>query len=277
MMDGAYFVGRGELLAWINSTLDLSLTKIEQTASGAAACQLIDALHPGVVPMSKVNFGAKSEYEYINNYKVLQNAFNKLNIEKHVEVNKLVKGRPLDNIEFMQWFKSYFDSVTGGKGLEGYDPTARRAAKGGSKVAAPARPVGSARNKPAGGNAPTVPANGPGANSPVKPKVPVFSQANKSAAAAAAAAASADEIRQLSEQVTELKLTVDNVEKERDFYFSKLRDIEILCQMDELKSVPIMATIERILYATDEEESRQAMLETQRELVGAVEGEAGVM
>lgn len=38
-----------------------------------------------------------------------------------------------------------------------------------------------------------------------------------------------------------------------------------------------MATIERILYATDEEESRQAMLETQRELVGAVEGEGAVM
>eukprot|EP00192_Tetraselmis_astigmatica_P021075 CAMPEP_0117679704 /NCGR_PEP_ID=MMETSP0804-20121206/17953_1 /TAXON_ID=1074897 /ORGANISM="Tetraselmis astigmatica, Strain CCMP880" /LENGTH=264 /DNA_ID=CAMNT_0005489137 /DNA_START=402 /DNA_END=1193 /DNA_ORIENTATION=+ len=259
MMDGAYFVGRGELLAWINSTLCLNLTKIEQTASGAAACQLVDALHPGVIPMSKVNFNAKNEYEYINNYKVLQNAFNKLNIDKHVEVNKLVKGRPLDNIEFMQWFKSYFDQVTGGKGVEGYDASARRQAgsKGGAKTSA--RPAGSAR-KPANATAPTPVGMSPSAAA--KPKVPIYSANRK--AENNALAASQDQINQLNEEVTELKLTVDNVEKERDFYFSKLRDIEILCQMDELKSVPIMATIERILYATDEEESRQAMLETQR-------------
>ena len=40
-------------------------------------------------------------------------------------------------------------------------------------------------------------------------------------------------------QVTELKLKVDNVERERDFYFDKLRDIEILCQMPLLQSVPV--------------------------------------
>lgn len=30
MMDGAYFVGRSEILAWINSTLQLHLNKVEE-------------------------------------------------------------------------------------------------------------------------------------------------------------------------------------------------------------------------------------------------------
>lgn len=30
IMDGAYFVGRGEILSWINATLQLSLGKVEE-------------------------------------------------------------------------------------------------------------------------------------------------------------------------------------------------------------------------------------------------------
>lgn len=30
MMDGAYFVGRNEILAWINTTLQLGLSKVEE-------------------------------------------------------------------------------------------------------------------------------------------------------------------------------------------------------------------------------------------------------
>ena len=60
-MDSHYFLSKSELLGWINETLGLRLSKVEDTASGAVACQLMDALHPGVVPMKKVDFNAKNE------------------------------------------------------------------------------------------------------------------------------------------------------------------------------------------------------------------------
>lgn len=41
-------------------------------------------------------------------------------------------------------------------------------------------------------------------------------------------------------QITELKLSVDSLEKERDFYFAKLRDIEILCQCPEIENSTVL-------------------------------------
>ena len=50
----------------------------------------------------------------------------------------------------------------------------------------------------------------------------------------------------------ELKLTVDGLEKERDFYFGKLRDIEVMCQeCDSTTTGPIIQKILDILYATE--------------------------
>lgn len=44
---------------------------------------------------------------------------------------------------------------------------------------------------------------------------------------------------------------MEGLEKERDFYFSKLRDIEVICQQNEAQSIPIVAQILEILYATE--------------------------
>jgi len=49
LMEGAFFVGRKEIMDWINATLDLNLSKVEDTASGAVACQLFDIMYPNQV------------------------------------------------------------------------------------------------------------------------------------------------------------------------------------------------------------------------------------
>lgn len=185
MMDQAFFVGRKEILDWLNDLLKLNLTKIEQTASGAhmcrepgSRCRLLTKpppaqaplranlwtlciqvgapvvriacaspharLRAGQVPMQKVKWDAKHDYEYVHNYKILQGVFNRLKIDKvrgchccrcgcthgscggaqHIEVEKLVRAKYQDNLEFMQWMKRYFDLTASVP--EVYDPVSRR-------------------------------------------------------------------------------------------------------------------------------------------------------
>lgn len=52
-------------------------------------------------------------------------------------------------------------------------------------------------------------------------------------------------------QIHALKITVEDLEKERDFYFGKLRNIELICQENEQDNDPVMQRIVEILYATD--------------------------
>ncbi|OMO79109.1 hypothetical protein COLO4_24545 [Corchorus olitorius] len=242
MMDSAYFVGRNEILTWINNRLQLNLSRIEEAASGAVQCQMIDMTYPGAVPMHKVNFDAKSEYDMIQNYKVLQEVFNKLKIEKHIEVNRLVKGRPLDNLEFLQWLKRYCDSVNGGIMNENYNPVERRLKGGkernlkGSHKSSKSLQANNLHNSASGDTAAV------NKNS--------VSKQGKMGVATASGDAQA-----LSKEITDLKLSVDLLEKERDFYFAKLRDIEILCQTPEVENIPMAVAIKKILYAADAKEN----------------------
>ncbi len=42
-----------------------------------------------------------------------------------------------------------------------------------------------------------------------------------------------------------MKLTVEGLEKERDFYFGKLRDVEVLCQEHELTGGPVVRKVRK--------------------------------
>lgn len=229
MMEGAFFVSRTEILEWINDLLTLNLTKVEQVACGSVYCQIIDSIYLNV-PMSKVNWKAKHEYEFVNNFKVLQQSFEKNNITRHIEVGKLVKAKYQDNLEFLQWMKRYWDMNYSG---EPYDAVSRRKGQDLFLIAG-------------GGKQPPAPAKGGGV-AKAKPMAP------KAVPKAAAPSMKGPAQSALQNEVTELKLTVETLEKERDFYFTKLRDIEVLLQYQNAEEIPVIGQIQKILYATEDE------------------------
>ena len=51
-------------------------------------------------------------------------------------------------------------------------------------------------------------------------------------------------------KIAELQVTAQGMETERDFYFSKLRQIEVVCQEME-ESSPLTQQILEIMYATE--------------------------
>ena len=271
-MDPAFFVGRNELVMWVNTLLKTKIQKVEQCASGAIYCQIMDAAHPNIVPMHKVSFAARAEHEYVQNYKVLQTVFDKLRIAKNIEVEKLCKARPLDNLEFLQWMKRYFD-VTVGEATEGYDPVQRRmGCKGGgaqtslsisttttstssSSVAVCSKKHQTTttmakrqQNQQHGRDIDSTITSTTTTKHSNQNSYDTLAHNNtrKNAEVAAAAAAAA-----MREDLASLRLEVEKAEREREFYFEKLQDIEFICQRPEFENEVLAKCIEKILYLTE--------------------------
>lgn len=123
LMDQAYFVGKKEVLQWINKTTKLEVQIIEQLGTGAVHCAIIDAYCEKVVPMGKVNWKARSTHEFIPNLRIMQKALVDLGYEKKVDIEKIARAKYQDNLEFAQWMKKVFEAKTP---RDPYDPVARR-------------------------------------------------------------------------------------------------------------------------------------------------------
>jgi microtubule-associated protein, RP/EB family len=294
IMDGAFFVGRKEILEWLNSTLKLNLTKIEQTAFGGVACQLLDIMHPGQVPVHKINWSAKQSFEFVANYNILQTSFKKLKIEKYIDVEKLIKGKYMDNLEFMQWFKRFFE-MTVSDIPEDYDAVAQRMrGKGGASftkefsykgaVGGSASVASTKRTTQRTNSAPSLVQKENNKNPPKdSQKVkPVTTQKVKGDTSAAESQALKAQNEVLGRNITELKQEMDGLEKERDFYFDKLRDIEMMLQdmEDNGNSNEMSKSIFKILYATaegfeatDEDVATAALVEEKKAIIGQAEPE----
>ncbi|XP_016991621.1 microtubule-associated protein RP/EB family member 1 isoform X5 [Drosophila rhopaloa] len=260
-------LSRHDMLAWVNDCLQSQFSKIEELCTGAAYCQFMDMLFPNSVPVKRVKFRTNLEHEYIQNFKILQAGFKKMSVDKIIPIDKLIKGRFQDNFEFLQWFKKFFDANYDGRD---YDASAvREGAPMGFGSGAGKSLPGTAASGVASSyrRAPTATTR-PATTSAVKPISKVLPRTNNAAPASritaganstgtvkkndAGNSVNNQQIEEMSNQVMDMRINLEGLEKERDFYFSKLRDIEILCQeADDGEAHPLIQKILDILYATE--------------------------
>jgi RP/EB family microtubule-associated protein len=162
-------------------------------------------------------------------------------VTRAVDVQKLVRGKYQDNLEMLQWFHCYYDR--NGPAAD-YDPVRRR---GNLPPGLPEwlRGTGMKEN---------VQPQGPAKNTMPRPSYArgVGSQVARE---------EAKELTRTKEELETLRTTCQGLERERDFYFGKLRDIEIQCQEYETSGAPngmtldsYMKEVMKILYATDDED-----------------------
>jgi microtubule-associated protein, RP/EB family len=122
-------------------------------------------------------------------------------------------------LEFLQWVKRFWDQYY--PGGEPYDAIGRR---GGAGLAAPTT---TARGPVRPAVRPTAVSRSTPVATAVSHRIdPVRSRTPNSGAAAA----SGRELQELRNRAAQSEETIRGLEKERDFYFNKLRDIEILVQ-----------------------------------------------
>ncbi|BGP36244.1 microtubule integrity protein mal3 [Rhodotorula kratochvilovae] len=227
--------------------------------SGAVYCQIVDSIF-GDVAMSKVKMQAKQEYEYLSNFRILQNSFKAHGIDKPIPVDRLVRCKMQDNLEFLQWLKRFWDmNFPGGE----YDPIARRGAAGAAGARAPS--AAGTRAAPPPAAAARRPAPTAARTSATRPVGAARMTGSARSSSAASGGVDPAALEALTGQMNEMKLSVEGLEKERDFYFNKLRDIEIIigARLELAEQEPegsgvtesekeTLLQMQQILYSTEE-------------------------
>ncbi|GKT32694.1 Microtubule-associated protein RP/EB like protein [Aduncisulcus paluster] len=232
-MSSAYFIGKKQILDWVNDILKSHYKTIQDLSSGSAFLQILHIMYPKIVNISRVHFEATSVYEKEKNFKLLQYCLDKIGAKIFVDVKNLIKGKPMHTLELSQQFFSKFAGQL--KSSEGVaeDPilVRRKAMEQHRK-----RSMGTSYQRGA------------------------LSQSISRSGSLESAA----EIAALKDKLVETERVAKAVEREKDFYFGKLRQVEILCQnLEDISSdvssevMDFAARIKSILYLTYEESIKE--------------------
>ncbi|OMJ26642.1 Microtubule-associated protein RP/EB family member 1 [Smittium culicis] len=186
----------------------------------------------------------------MHNYKILQHSFSAHKIDKPISPDRLMKLKFQDNFEFLQWLKGFYDAEStgefydanarrNGQSLDSTPSTAPRAASSYSSARSsavnPSRQVHT-RHATSGATTP-----GRAGSSLSRGSAPV----NVSSAA----------LIEANKQISELKNLLTTSEKEREYYYTKLRLVESIIQNTEAEEgsevYALLAQIQKCLYEED--------------------------
>lgn len=78
--DPINYIGRFKLLEWLSNFLNIDIHSIDETGNGSYACHIFDALYPGTIDMSLVDFSAKAYIDISRNYRILLAGFFKAHV-----------------------------------------------------------------------------------------------------------------------------------------------------------------------------------------------------
>ncbi|OIR58814.1 MAG: RP/EB family microtubule-associated protein [Amphiamblys sp. WSBS2006] len=203
---------RHELLLWVNEVIGAEIEKVEDVCTGVVFCQILEAVH-GDVQTTRLRLNSKHEYEWVQNFKVLQAGLDRHQIRKEMPVQRLVKKKPQECIEFLQWFKKYWDENAAETGEDSSKRVPGPAAPRATKKARVQKDENEENN--------------------LRPGEPE---------------------EKTSKKLLEMKMLIDSLEKERDFYFNKLREIEMLTMHPEDKKdeETLLEKIKKVMYATED-------------------------
>jgi RP/EB family microtubule-associated protein len=244
----------------------------------------------------------RADYEFIANYKLLQNAFVKNRIQRHIDVNKLIRAKYQDNLEFCQWLKAFFDQSGAGhrddydgkavrargKGGKKYETQQQNAAsrnmtRAGSRTRAGSQTRAGSRgrttraapvSKPETAKTGVNRSDSSQAKSPLRESNRTTQKAEPDPEVLKKNVELKEKNSELEEKnfeleaknaemetkVAEIETALVDLEKERDFYFGKLRNVELMLQVQQDKNFEgadldaVVAKVFKVLYATAEED-----------------------
>lgn len=101
-------------VTWINQRTQLTLKedRIQDLVTGIPYCLLLNQIFPHLINLETIKIAVVdhiTKKECLHNFKKLYNGFKQLEIYTRFDINRLSNGDVSENLEFLGWFKMFYD------------------------------------------------------------------------------------------------------------------------------------------------------------------------